>query len=42
MEAYQSDALEKAVQHLEAMEVANLEVMQVVNEVLQDYERKQR
>ena len=41
MQAYQNDALEKAVQHLEAMEVANLEVMQVVNAVLQDYESKQ-
>lgn len=41
MQAYQNDAFEAAVQHLEAMEVANLEVMQVVTAVLKHYEDQQ-
>lgn len=42
MQAYQNDAFEAAVQHLEAMEVANLEVMQVVTAVLKHYEEQQK
>ncbi len=40
MQAYQQDALETAVQHLENMEVANLEVMQVVAAVLKHFEQQ--
>lgn len=40
IEAYQNDALKAAVEHLEAMEIANLEVMQVVTAVLKYYEEQ--
>lgn len=39
MQAYQHDALEAAVQHLQDMEIANLEVMQVVAAVLKHFEQ---
>lgn len=41
MQAYQQGALEDAVQHLQNMEVANLEVMQVVTAVLEHLEQQQ-
>lgn len=41
MQAYQQGSLETAVQHLEKMEIANLEVMQVVTAVLKHFEQQQ-
>ena len=40
MQTYQQGALEAAVQHLQSMEEANLEVMQVVTAVLKHFEQQ--